>query len=128
MKRHMIPGAPTPVAPFSHAVSHGGFLFVTGQMPTHPVTGEVVGSDVATQTRQVLENLAIVVEGAGGRLENTVMARAYLSRFDDDYAAFNAVWIETFKDGQRPARTTVGVTGLAVGALVEVDLIVALDA
>lgn len=126
MDHLIIDGAPEPVGPFCHAVRHGGFLFVTGQMPTHPQTGAVVGEDVATQTRQVLENLRIVVEGAGGKLSNAVMARAYLTRFEDDFDAFNAVWIETFSEGSRPGRTTVGVTALAVGALVEIDLIVAL--
>lgn len=126
VERLIVPGAPTPVGPFPHAVRHGGLLFVTGQMPTDPASGAVVGTDVATQTRQVLHNLRLVVEGAGGHLSDTVMARAYLTFFQRDFDAFNAVWVETFGAQDRPARTTVGVTALAVDALVEVDLIVAL--
>ncbi|MBJ3776454.1 RidA family protein [Acuticoccus sp. 2012] len=122
----MIGGAPRPVAPFSHAVRAGDFLFVTGQMPTDPVTHEVVGEDVETQTRQVMANLSTVLAGAGTTLSRTVFARVYLTEFQRDYAAMNALWETYFEVGKRPARTCVGVTGLAVGALVEIDLVVAL--
>nr|WP_280845640.1 RidA family protein [Neoroseomonas nitratireducens] len=121
-----MPEAPDRVAPFSHAVRAGDFLFVTGQMPTLPGGGKVlVEGGVEPQTRQVLENLRTVVEGCGGDIARSVFARVYLTEFDRDYAAMNAVW-EAFFAGGLPARTCVGVTGLAVGALVEVDLVVAL--
>ncbi|WP_332461179.1 RidA family protein [Acuticoccus mangrovi] len=126
MEHLMIGGAPRPVAPFSHAVRAGDFLFVTGQMPTDPVTHEVVGEDVETQTRQVMANLSTVLAGAGTTLSRTVFARVYLTEFQRDYAAMNALWETYFEVGKRPARTCVGVTGLAVGALVEIDLVVAL--
>lgn len=119
----MIDGAPQPVAPFSHAVKANGFVFVTGQMPTDPVTGEVVGADVAAQSAQVMANLQIVLAGAGTSMERVTHCRAYLTHFERDYEAFNAFWAAYFPQGRRPARTTVGVTALAVGALVEVDLI-----
>lgn len=119
----MIDGAPKPVAPFSHAVTANGFVFVTGQMPTDPVTDELVGADIKAQSAQVMANLEIVLAGAGTRMERVTHARAYLTHFERDYAAFNAFWASYFPQGQRPARTTVGVTALAVGALVEVDLI-----
>lgn len=118
------PGVPTQVGPFAHAVRWHDTLHVTGQMPTDPATGDVVGDDVVTQTRQVMTNLQAVVEGAGGRLADTLMVRAYLTDFDD-YAAFNAEYETWFVD-ELPARTCVGVTGLAVGALVEIDLVVGL--
>lgn len=121
-------GGPKRVAPFSHAVRAGGFLFVTGQMPTDPADNtRCVPGDAAAQTRQVIANLKAVLEGCGARWEDTAMARIYLREFDRDYAAMNAVWEAAFPPGRLPARTTVGVTGLALGALVEVDLIVALS-
>ena len=118
----MIDDAPPPVAPFSHAVATGGFLFVTGQMPTD-ASGTVIGTDVVTQTHQVLANLGAVLAGAGSGWDRVAMARIYLTEFARDYAALNALWAETFPPGRRPARTTVGVTALAVGALVEIDLV-----
>lgn len=118
------PGVPTPVGPFAHAVRWRDTLWVTGQMPTDPTSGDVVGDDVVTQTRQVMRNLEAVLAAAGGRLADTLMVRAYLTDFDD-YAAFNAEYATWFPRGL-PARTCVGVTGLAVGALVEIDLVVGL--
>lgn len=124
--RHILPGAPDRVAPFSHAVRAGDFLFVTGQMPTLPGGGTMlVAGGAAEQTAQVLANLRAVVEGCGGDIARTVFARVYLTDFARDYAAMNAVWEAGFAGGL-PARTCVGVTGLAVGALVEVDLVVAM--
>lgn len=119
----MIGAAPRPVAPFSHAVRAGGFVFVTGQMPTDPATDAVVGTDVTTQLAQVMANLSIVLEGAGTTMARVVSARIYLTEFGRDYAALNIFWADYFPEGRRPARTTVGVTALAVGALVEVDLV-----
>lgn len=124
--RHVLPGAPDRVAPFSHAVRAGDFLFVTGQMPTQPGGGtELVQGGVAEQAAQVIANLRTVVDGCGGDIARTVFARVYLTDFARDYAAMNAVWEAAFAGGL-PARTCVGVTGLAVGALVEVDLVVAM--
>jgi len=121
----MIPDAPPPVAPFSHAVRAGDFLFVTGQMPTAARTGELIGTDVAEQTRQVVTNLEVVLAGAGLGLDRAVFARVYLRHFDRDYAQMNAVWEELFPPQRRPGRTCVGVNGLALGALVEVDIVAA---
>ena len=121
----MIPGAPTPVAPFSHAVAADGWLFVTGQMPTDPHDDAAPLPDgVEAQTRRVVDNLKLVLAGAGERLEHTVFARVYLTHFERDYAAMNAVWRSFFPAGKLPARTCIGVTGLARGALVEIDLLV----
>ena len=120
----MIAGAPAPVAPFSHAVRAGDYVFVTGQMPTDPDDDAVPLPDgVAAQTRRVMDNLRIVLAGAGCTLADAVMARVYLTEFARDYAAMNAIWPGFFAPGRLPARTCVGVTGLARGALVEVDLI-----
>ena len=121
----MVPGAPAPppTAPYSHAVRAGDFLFVTGQMPNDPRTGQVVTGGIAEQTHRVMQNLQIVLAGAGTSLERVVFARVYLVNFAD-YAVMNGVYASYFAPGHLPGRTCVGVTGLALGALVEIDLVV----
>lgn len=121
---HMISAGPRPVAPFSHAVESEGWVFVTGQMPTDPAAPEApLPEGIEAQTKRVLENLKIVLGGIGLGLEHVTMARIYLTRFERDYAALNALWPNFFEAGKLPARTTIGVTALAVGALVEIDLV-----
>ncbi|MEQ9642339.1 MAG: RidA family protein [Alphaproteobacteria bacterium] len=119
----MIEGAPRPVAPFSHAVRIGPWLLVTGQMPTVPDDDNApLAPDIDGQTRQVLHNLGLVLKAAGFQFHEIVFARIYLTHFEDDYAAMNAIWAETFPEGLRPGRTTIGVTALARGARIEIDL------
>jgi len=121
---HMIPGAPRPVAPFNHAVEIDGWVFITGQMPTEPGNEDAPLPDgVEAQTRRVMDNLVIVLEGMGLALENVVQARVYLTEFERDYAAMNDTYRGYFAEGKLPARTCVGVTGLAVNALVEIDMV-----
>jgi 2-iminobutanoate/2-iminopropanoate deaminase len=120
----MIQNAPTPVAPFSHAVAADGWLFVTGQMPTDPADDAApLPEGVEAQTRRVVENLKLVLAGGGSALDHVVFARVYLTHFERDYAAMNEVWRSYFAPGKLPARTCIGVTGLARGALVEIDLL-----
>ncbi len=120
----MIPGAPHPVAPFSHAVRAGPFLLVTGQMPTDPADdSRPLPAGIAAQTRRVVDNLRIVLAGSGLTFAEIVQARIYLARFERDYEAMNAVWRSFFPTDRLPARTCVGVTALARGALVEIDLV-----
>jgi len=114
---------PPPTAAYSHAVRSGDFLFVTGQLGVDPRTGTLVPGGVAEQTRQALQNLQTVLRGAGTSLERAVMVRIYLVNFSADYPVMNAVYAGYFKPGRFPARTTVGVTNLALGSLVEIDLI-----
>jgi 2-iminobutanoate/2-iminopropanoate deaminase len=120
----MVSGAPTPVAPFSHATACDGWLFVTGQMPTDPEDDAApLPAGIEAQTRRVVENLRLVLAGAGSALDQVVFARVYLTEFERDYEAMNAVWRSCFTPGRLPARTCIGVTGLARGALVEIDLL-----
>lgn len=122
---HMVSSGPRPVAPFSHAVEAGGFVFVTGQMPTDPAAPDApLPEGIEAQTRRVVDNLKVVLGGIGLSLADVTMARIYLTQFERDYAALNALWPSFFEPGKLPARTTVGVTALAVGALVEIDLVV----
>ncbi len=121
---HMIEAAPTPVAPFSHAVETDGFVFLTGQMPTDPDDdSKPLPEGVKAQTRRVMDNLAIVLKGLGLGLEHVIQVRAYLTRFERDYAAMNEAYASYFPPERRPARTCIGVTGLARGALVEIDML-----
>jgi 2-iminobutanoate/2-iminopropanoate deaminase len=114
---------PPPTAAYSHAVRAGDYLFVTGQLGVDPATNRLVPGGITAQTRRVMQNLQIVLRGAGTSLDRAVMARVYLTSFDD-YAAMNAEYASHFAPGRLPARTTVGVTGLALGGAVEIDLIV----
>jgi reactive intermediate/imine deaminase len=121
---HMIAGGPRPVAPFSHAVECDGWVFLTGQMPTDPSAPDAaLPGGIEAQTRRVMENLKVVLAGVGLDLSHVLQCRCYLTEFERDYAAFNGVYQGYFPPDRRPARTTVGVTALAVGALVEIDML-----
>lgn len=114
---------PPPSAAYSHAVAAGGFLFVTGQLGVDPKTGQVVPGGTAAETRQVMKNLEVVLRNAGVMFAQVTMARIFLVDFQADYPVVNKIYAEYFAAGRYPARTTVGVTALALGCRVEVDLI-----
>ncbi|MDA8870493.1 RidA family protein [Rhizobiaceae bacterium] len=121
---HMIDKAPQPVATFSHASEVDGWVFLTGQMPTWPDDPQRPLPDgIDAQTRRVMDNLILVLEGMKLTLENVAQARVYITEFDRDYHAMNDAYQSYFKPDKLPARTCVGVTGLAVGALVEIDMV-----
>ena len=114
---------PKRVGPFSHAVKAGGFLFVTGQMPTlinDPT--KLIEGDIINQTHQVMKNLKNVLTAANSSLNEVVFVRIYLLNFQD-FDKMNTVYKSYFVSDKLPARTCIGVTGLAVGASVEIDLI-----
>ena len=114
---------PKRVGPFSHAVKAGGFLFVTGQMPTlinDPT--KLIEGDIISQTHQVMKNLKNVLTAANSSLNEVVFVRIYLLNFQD-FDKMNNVYKSYFVSDKLPARTCIGVTGLAVGASVEIDLI-----
>src|ERR1700755_2952769 len=119
----MIAGGPKPVAPFSHAVETDGFVFVTGQMPDTPATPGLLPDGIVAQTKAVMENLPVVLVGRGLCFEQFVMTRIYLTEFKRDYAALNETYRSYFPPDRLPARTCVGVTGLAYAALVEIGLV-----
>jgi 2-iminobutanoate/2-iminopropanoate deaminase len=118
----LVKGAPAPIAPFSHATTAGDFVFVTGQMPIVPATGEYVRGSFAEQTDAVMKNLALVLEAAGSDWEHVLHCRIYLTDFTR-YAEVNDAYRRWFPTGRLPARTCIGVTGLAGGADVEIDLL-----
>jgi 2-iminobutanoate/2-iminopropanoate deaminase len=123
MKFHMIAGGPKPVAPFSHAVETDGFVLITGQMPDTPEAPGVLPEGIVAQTHAVMANLKKVLVGVGLGFEHVAMARIYLTEFKRDYLAMNETYRSYFAEGRLPARTCVGVTGLAYDALIEIDLI-----
>jgi reactive intermediate/imine deaminase len=123
---HLLAGAPAPVAPYSHAVEAGGFVFITGQLATDPDDDRrPVPDGIAAQTTKVLDNLERVLRGLGLGFEHVVSVRIFLTAFERDYATMNEIYARHFAADKRPARTTVGVTHLARGGIVEIDLIVA---
>ncbi len=108
-----------------HAVEAGGTLYVTGQLPIDPDDPDSSLPDsIEAQVELVFRNLILIVEAAGYRLRDAVFARIYLTNFDRDYVGLNAVYHRHFNDhSAMPGRTTVGVTRLGRGALVEIDLV-----
>ena len=121
---HMAAKAPDPVAPFSHAVEADGWVLITGQMPNEAGNESApLPPDIEGQTRNVMKNLNAVLVSLNLGFENVVMARVYLTHFKDDYAAMNAVYETYWELEKKPARTSNGVTGLALNARVEIDLV-----
>jgi 2-iminobutanoate/2-iminopropanoate deaminase len=121
---HMISGAPDPVAPFSHAVESDGWVFVTGQMPFVGTSIDAPYPEgIEAQAHQVMKNLSNVLKGTGLGLQDVLSVRIYLTHFYEDYDAMNAVYASYFPPGRRPARTCIGVTGLAKGARIEIDMV-----
>ena len=116
---------PQKVAPFSHAVRAGEYLFITGQMPTlKDDNTKLVEGGIEAQTHQVMKNLLEILNAAGSSLEKVIFARVYLVNFGD-FDRMNNVYASYFAKDKLPARTCIGVTGLACGASVEIDLIAA---
>ena len=124
------PGAPDAVGPYRHAISAGGLLFCSGQTPLDPESNELVGGPVGPQARRCLQNLEAVSAAAGTTLARAVRIGVFmtdLSRFAELNEAYAAFFAELGADDP-PARVTVGVAALPLGAEVEMDAIVALPA
>ncbi len=113
--------APAAIGPYSQALKVGEMVFVSGQIPIDPATGDIVQGDIKTQTRQVLTNLNAVLAAAGSSLEKTVKTTVYITNMDE-FSQVNEVYSEFFKD-QPPARACVEVSRLPKGVTVEIDAI-----
>ncbi len=113
--------APRAIGPYAQAVRAGGFVFVSGQIPLDPETGQLVTGDIRIQTRRVLLNIAAILEAAGSSLEKVVRTTVYL-RDLNDFNAMNEEYMNFFRDA-RPARTTVQVARLPRDAAVEMDVV-----
>jgi reactive intermediate/imine deaminase len=120
----MISGAPQPVAPYSHVVELEGWLFVTGQLATDiAYDAATIPEGIEAQTQKVMQNLRTVLQGVNVGFENVVCARVFLTHFEEDYETMNRIYASYFAANKLPARTCVGVTALAGGGRVEIDLI-----
>lgn len=117
--------APAAVGPYSQGVKAGHFVFTAGQVAIDPAAGQIVAQDVAGQTHQVMDNLRAVLRQAGSELDKVVKTTVFLQSMDD-FAAMNAVYGSYFGD-QPPARSTVEVGQLPLGALVEIEAIALLS-
>jgi len=127
MSRHAIATdkAPAAIGPYSQAVRSGKTVFLSGQIPLDPATGQLVEGDIAAQTRRVFDNLQAVCQAAGGSLDDVMRIGIYLTDLAD-FASVNAVMADYFS-APYPARSTIEVAGLPRGARVEVDAILAFD-
>jgi 2-iminobutanoate/2-iminopropanoate deaminase len=117
--------APAAIGPYSHAAGGAGPLFLSGQTPIDPATGRLVEGDVATQTRRVFDNLREVLHAAGASLDDVVKVNVYLASMED-FTAMNEEYAKVFTE-PFPARTTVAVAGLPLGAQVEIEVIAAIE-
>lgn len=117
--------APGAIGPYSQAIKAGGFVFVSGQIPIDPSTGQFVAGGVAEQTEQVLKNLSAVLEASGSSLARVVKTTVFLADMND-FAAMNEVYGRFFTD-EPPARATVAAAGLPRDARVEIELVALLD-
>ncbi len=118
------PGAPEAAGPYSHGVTHNGLLFCSGQVPLDPATGSLVEGSIGEQTTRALENLSTVCSAAGARLEDAVRVGIYVTDMGT-FADVNAAYADFFPSGP-PARSTIAVVALPLGAQVEIDAVVAL--
>jgi 2-iminobutanoate/2-iminopropanoate deaminase len=118
------PEAPAAIGPYSQAVKAGGFLFVSGQIPIDPATGQMIAGDIAAQTRRVFENLRAILEAAGSSFDQVVRATVYLADMND-FGTVNEIY-GTYFSSPAPARATVQVARLPKDARVEIDVIASL--
>jgi 2-iminobutanoate/2-iminopropanoate deaminase len=114
-------GAPLPIGPYSQAIRAGGVLYLSGQLPLDPATGQLAGADVKTQTRRVLDNLRAVLEAAGSSLDRVVKTTVYLKDLTD-FGAMNEEYAAYFRE-LPPARTTVQAARLPRDALVMIECV-----
>ena len=117
--------APAAIGPYSQAVRRGNTVYLSGQIPLDPGTGQLVEGDISAQTRRVFDNLQAVCQAAGGSLDAVMRIGIYLTDLGD-FAAVNAVMADYFS-APYPARSTIEVAGLPRGARVEVDAILVFD-
>lgn len=122
IERIFTPGAPAPRGPYSPAVRAGDFIFVSGQVPVDPISGQVTMGDIKVETRRVLDNIRLNLEGCGVSMADVVKCQVFLTDIRD-FAAMNEVYSEFFGDS-KPARTTIAIAALPLaGGKVEIDAV-----
>ena len=115
------PDAPAAIGPYSQAVKANGFVYTAGQIPLDPATGEVVDGDIAAQTERVMQSLKAVLAAAGSDFDRVIKTTCFLTDLGN-FAAFNEIYASYFGSGA-PARSTVEVSKLPRGVLVEVECV-----
>ncbi|MDO4630411.1 MAG: RidA family protein [Planctomycetia bacterium] len=124
MKVISTPEAPAAIGPYSQAVEIQGFLYLSGQIPLNPETGTLEGTDIETQTKQVMKNIAAVLKAAGTDFTHVVKTTCFLKNMSD-FTVFNTIYADYFVS--RPARSCVAVATLPKDALVEVEVVAVLQ-
>jgi 2-iminobutanoate/2-iminopropanoate deaminase len=121
--RHAVnsPRGPAAIGPYSHAVWAGDLLYLSGQTPIDPSTGKLIDGDVRAQTMRAFDNLRAVLADSGLTMDHVIKCNVYLTSMAD-FPAMNAAYETCFK-APFPARTTVAVAGLPLGASVEIELL-----
>jgi 2-iminobutanoate/2-iminopropanoate deaminase len=119
-------GAPKAIGPYSQAITAGGFLFTSGQIPLDPSTGELVPGDIRSAVERVFDNIEAILSASGLTLDDVVKTTVYLLRMSE-FGEMNAVYARRFGN-HRPARSTVAVAELPKDASVEIDVIARLKA
>ena len=113
---------PAPIGPYNQAVKSGHLLYTSGQIPVDPQTGEMVAGGIREQAIQVLENLKALLESTGGTLNDVLKTTVFLADMED-FPEFNVIYAEYFDGENAPARSTIQVAALPLGALIEIELI-----
>ena len=126
MREIRSPAAPTPVGPYSQAVLHAGLVYASGQIPLDPASGKLVAGEIEAQTERVIANLRAVLEAAGSSLARVLKTTVYLVDLSL-FARVNAVYAQHFRGEPSPARATLQVSALPLGASIEIDAIAAVD-
>ncbi len=116
------PELTSPVGPFSQAIKDGGFIYVSGHVGQDPTTGKLVAGGIAAEAERVFQNLSAVLKAAGKSFDDVVRAGVYLTSMSD-YVTLNGIYAKHFRQ-PFPARTTIAVAALPLGACVEIDLVV----
>lgn len=125
MQYHATEDAPKAIGPYSQAVSHGQMIFTSGQIPLDPASGKIVEGDFEAKVRRVFDNLRAVLDAAGVTFNDVVKTTVYLTDLAD-FPKLNGIY-EEYMGKHRPARSTIGVASLPMGAPVEIDMIAVLS-
>lgn len=114
--------APTAIGPYSQANVFGNLVFTSGQIPLDPESGEIIGTTIEDQTRQVLTNVKNLLEAAGSSMDKVLKTTVFIKNMDD-FAKMNAIYAEFFTEGAYPSRSAVEVARLPKDVLVEIETI-----
>jgi 2-iminobutanoate/2-iminopropanoate deaminase len=116
------PSAPNPIGPYSQAVKTDSLIYLSGQIPVDPQSGTLIEADIALQTKQVFANIAVVLDAAGSSFSNVLKTTVFLTDMNN-FPLMNEIYASYFDSDDAPARSTIQVSALPLGSLVEVEVI-----